>query len=543
MTATLIPGMPAAPETLVEARRPAGRALDDLLAGLNGHAVLPGFPSWDEARLSWNRRYDPRPSVIVRAADAVDVAATVRFAREQDVPLTVRSGGHSLAGYSAQDGAILLDLGGLRSMRIDPEARLAVAGPGLRAGEYSAAAQAHGLATSFGDTGTVGLGGLITGGGIGWLTRAYGMTIDSLVAADIVTADGELRTIDADHEPELFWGLRGGGGNLGIATSFTLRLHPVDRFMGGAIALPATVDAVRSVIEIADAAPEGLTLIPTLMRIPPLPFVAAEHHGTPSLVVLVAWVGDFEAGQRALAPIRAIAPALGDMVAPMPYPAIYSLTEEAGKPIVDASRSSFLDELDDAAIEGFIEGITTSTADMTLIQLRVLGGAMGRVPSDATAFAHRSARIMTVMIAASTSGRAAQRGLGHPHARVRGGEIDRRLRQLPPPEEAERIRAAYPGATYDRCRWTSSAAGTPRTCSGPTRTSSLTGCSGTRTSRLTGSFEDQDIPRAGRMTPPLSYASRMSEMPSPAISGARIRRARSDEAPTLAPLLTDLCRR
>jgi FAD/FMN-containing dehydrogenase len=413
---------------------------------------MPGFPSWDEARLSWNRRYDPQPLAIIRAADPADVAATVRFAREHDVPLTIRSGGHSLAGYSAQDDAMLLDLGGLRSLRIDPDTRLAVAGPGLRAGEYSAAAQAHGLATSFGDTGTVGLGGLIMGGGIGWLTRAYGMTIDSLVAADIVTADGEMRTIDAEREPELFWGIRGGGGNLGIATSFTLRLHPVDRFLGGAIALPATVDVVRALIEVADAAPDGLTLIPTLMRIPPLPFIAAEHHGKPSLVVLTAWVGDLEAGQRALAPVRAIAPALGDMIAPMPYPAIYSLTEEAGKPTVDASRSTFLDELDDATIEGFIEGITTSTADMTLIQLRVLGGAMGRIPADATAFAHRSARIMAVMIAASHDAAAlptneawAVRMLDLVAARSTGVYVNFLHREGP-----ERIRAAYPGSSYDR---------------------------------------------------------------------------------------------
>ena len=451
MTASLIADRLDAPVS-VATSQPTERAFARFLAGLNGHVVLPGFPTWDQARRSWNLRYDPQPMAVVRAADASDVAATVRFAREHDVPLTVRSGGHSLPGYGGADGALMLDLGNLRSLDIDPAARLAVAGPGLRAGEYSAAAVAHGLGTSFGDTGTVGLGGLITGGGIGWLTRAYGMTIDSLVSADIVTADGELRTIDATHEPELFWGLRGGGGNFGIATSFTLRLDPVDRFLGGAIALPARVDVVRALLEVADAAPDGLTLIPTLMRIPPLPFVAPEHHGTPSLVVLVAWVGDLEAGQRAIAPIRAIAPAMGDMIAPMPYPAIYSLTEEAGKPTADASRSAFLDDLDDDAIAGFIEGIETSTADMTLIQMRVLGGAMGRVPADATAFAHRSARIMTVMIAASTDPAVqptneawAIRMHQHVAAAATGVYANFLHREGP-----DRIHQAYPGATWDR---------------------------------------------------------------------------------------------
>jgi len=451
MTASPVLDQPVATPLLPSAPPPE-RPFQRFLAGLEGHVVMPGSRTWDQARRSWNLGYDPQPLAVVRAAGAADVARTVRYAREHDVPLTVRSGGHSLAGYSTADGAILLDLGSLRTLDIDPAARIAMAGPGLRAGEYSVAAVAHGLATSFGDTGSVGLGGLVTGGGIGWLTRAYGMTIDSLVSADVVTADGELRTIDAEHEPELFWGLRGGGGNLGIATRFALRLHPVDRFLGGAIVLPATVDVVRQVIEVADAAPEGLTLIPSLMRMPPLPFVPAEHHGTPSLVVLVAWVGDLEEGQRALAPIRAIAPALGDMVAPMPYPAIYGLTEEAGTPTIDASRSAFVEGLDDAAIAGLIEGIETSTAEMTIIQLRVLGGAMARVPADATAFAHRDARIMLVAIAA-TSDLArrpaneawATRMLGLVAPRATGVYANFLHREGP-----ERVRQAYPGATWDR---------------------------------------------------------------------------------------------
>ncbi|MEZ4596102.1 MAG: FAD-binding protein [Chloroflexota bacterium] len=451
MTAPLVTDVPHA-RGRPPATRPAERALSRLIAGLGGRVVLPGSPAWDRARRSWNLGYDPQPLAVIRAADARDVAATVRYAREHEVPLTIRSGGHSLAGHSGADGALLLDLGDLRSLDIDPATRVAVAGPGLRAGEYSAAAVGHGLGTSFGDTGGVGLGGLVTGGGIGWLTRAYGMTIDSLVAADVVTADGELRTVDAEHEPELFWGLRGGGGNLGVVTRLRLRLHPVDRFLGGAIALPATVDVVRQVLEVADAAPDGLTLIPTLMRIPPLPFVPAEHHGTPSMVVLAAWVGDPEAGQRALAPIRAISPAMGDMVAPMPYPAIYSLTEEAGKPTVDASRSAFVDGLDDSAVAGLIEGLEASTAEMTLIQLRVLGGAMARVPADATAFAHRAARIMMVAIATTSDASRqpvneawAVRMLGLVAGRATGVYVNLLNREGP-----DRVRAAYPGPTWDR---------------------------------------------------------------------------------------------
>jgi FAD/FMN-containing dehydrogenase len=427
-------------------------ALDQFAAGLAGHVVRPGDPTYDEARLSWNRRFDPRPSMIVRAANAADVAATVRLARAQDLPLTIRSGGHSLAGYSSMDDAILLDLGDLRSMHIDAEARLAQAGPGLRSAEYGAAAQAYGLATPHGDTGTVGIGGLTLGGGIGWLARKYGLTIDSLVEVEMVTADGDIITVDAEREPELFWGLRGGGGNLGIATRFTSRLHPVDRFMGGAIVLPATADVVSEVLAAAAAAPDGLTTIPVLMRVPPLPFVPAEYHGTLGFVVMVAWVGSNEAGQRALAPIRAIAPAWGDMVAPMPYPAIYSLTEMAGKPTVDVSRSTFLDVLDRSTLASLIEGMAAAPSPMAMIQLRVLGGAVAGVSSDATAFAHRSARIMAVIIdllddpAELPDHEAWVASMYDLIARDSTGVYVNFLHR----EGEDRIHAAYPGATYRR---------------------------------------------------------------------------------------------
>lgn len=382
--------------TLLPQRAPVG--FDRFAASLSGHVIRRGDPTYDEVRRGWNRRFDAHPAVIVRAADAQDVAATIRFAQDRYMPLTIRSGGHSLGGQSVLDDAVLLDLGDLRGMRIDPVERVAVAGPGLTAGAYAAMAQAHGLATPHGDTASVGLGGLTLGGGIGWLVRRYGLTIDSLLGVELVTADGRILDVDADYEPELFWGLRGGGGNLGVATSLRLRLHPVERFLGGAIVLPARADVVSDVLDAAADAPEGLTLIPVLMHLPPLPFLPAEAHGSLALVVMVAWVGPHEAGQRALAPIRAIAPAIGEMVAPMPYPAIYSLTEEAGKPTVDVSRSAFLGSLDRSTIAALIEGVAEAPNPVAMVQLRVLGGAMAALPAEATAFAHRSARLMPVII-------------------------------------------------------------------------------------------------------------------------------------------------
>ncbi len=419
---------------------------------LRGSVIRPGDPTYDDVRLSWNRRFDPHPSMIVRAANSRDVAATVRLAREQGLSLTIRSGGHSLAGQSSLDGAVLLDLGDLRGIQIDPEARVAQAGPGLTSGAYAAAAQAYGLATPHGDTATVGLGGLTLGGGIGWLVRKYGLTIDSLLSVEVVTADGRIITVDADHEPELFWGLRGGGGNLGIATRFTSRLHPVDRFLGGAIVLPARADVVGELLQAAADAPEGLTLIPVVMRIPPLPFVAPEQHGTLACIVMVAWIGAIEAGQRALAPIRAISPAIADMVAPMPYPAIYSLTEEAGRPTIDVSRSTFLDTLDQPTIASLIEGMAVAPSPVAMLQLRVLGGAMAGVSADATAFAHRAAPLMPVIIdpfediAATPIHEAWVGSMYDLVASESTGVYVNFLHR----EGDDRIRAAYPGDTYRR---------------------------------------------------------------------------------------------
>ena len=251
---------------------------------------------------------------------------TVTLARESGLELSIRGGGHSLAGYGTNDGGIVLDLGAMKGLHIDPERRLAWAQPGLTAEEYTVAAAAHGLATPFGDTGSVGIAGLTLGGGIGWLVRKYGLTIDALVAVEIVTADGRQVTASEDSHPDLFWAVRGGGGNFGVVTRFQFKLYPVGEILGGALFMPATRDVLRSLVPIASSAPEELTRRSrSLMPIPPAPFVPAELVGTPSLVVMFVWAGDPAAGQAAIQPFREVATPLIDMAMPMPYPGIYEL--------------------------------------------------------------------------------------------------------------------------------------------------------------------------------------------------------------------------
>jgi FAD/FMN-containing dehydrogenase len=260
-----------------------------------------------------------RPAAIVRPTDASDVSQVVSIARDTGLELAVRSGGHSLAGNSTTDGGIVLDLADMNALEIDPQDRTARAETGLTASAYSTAAGAYGLATGFGDTGSVGIGGLTLGGGIGLLVRKHGLTIDDLPAAELVTADGQLLRVDDQTHPDLYWALRGGGGNFGVATRFRFRLHPVDQIVGGLL-LPAPPDTIAAFVAEAEAAPKAMSTIANVMPAPPLPFVPATHHGVVIMATL-AYAGDPEAGKRAS--FRALATPIADLVRPMPYPEIH----------------------------------------------------------------------------------------------------------------------------------------------------------------------------------------------------------------------------
>jgi FAD/FMN-containing dehydrogenase len=400
---------------------------------------------------------DRHPSVIVKAADAEDVALVVRVAAETASPLSVRSGGHSLAGHSVVDDALVLDLSGLESLEFDLENRTVWAGAGLTAGELTDAAGAHGLAVGFGDAPTVGVGGITLGGGVGFLTRKHGLTVDSLLAVDMVTADGSLLTgVDEVSHPDLFWALRGGGGNFGVVTRFKFRLHPVDTVVGGLMILPGTPEVITSFVEAAEAAPDDLSTIANLMPAPPMPFLPEEIHGRPVLMALVLFSGELDDSEEALAPIRSTATPLADMVRPMKYPEIYRLfgEEEGPHPVAMEVHSMFVDHFDDTGAKTVLGYLESSTASMAVVQLRVLGGAVARVSEEATAFAHRSRRLMVnvaCMYDDPSQEETHERWVRDLVAELSDGTEGVYVNFLGD-EGEDRVRAAYPGATWDRLR-------------------------------------------------------------------------------------------
>jgi FAD/FMN-containing dehydrogenase len=417
-----------------------------------GHVIAPDDPEYDQARTVMYGGVDRRPAVIVRVADAGDVARVIALARETGLELAVRSGGHSGAGHSVIEGGIVLDLSEMKDIEIDFEGRTAWAETGLTALELSTATAEHGLAVGFGDTGSVGIGGITLGGGVGYLVRKYGLTIDSLLAAEIVTADGELLQVDAESHPDLFWAIRGGGGNFGVATRFQYRLQEVGSFVGGMLMVPATAECIAGFIAASESAPEELSGIANVMPAPPMPFVPEEHHGQLVIMALMGYAGDAEAGERALAPFRALATPIVDMLKPMPYPEIYPPEDPDYHPLA-VGHNMFVDRIDRGVADTIVKYLEASDASMRVAQLRVLGGAMARVPDDATAYAHRSNRIM-VNLAAFHDGTDEDRAMRQSWvddfaAALNQGDHSAYVNFLAD-EGPARVHAAYPGATWDR---------------------------------------------------------------------------------------------
>ena len=370
------------------------RELVDLASEFRGDVVQPGEIGYDDHRAIWNGSIDRHPAVILRCASAQDVRNAIGFARRTQMPVAVRGGGHSFPGHSTCDG-VLIDLSRMRGIRVDPIRRTARAQAGVLLGELDRETQAFGLAVPSGIVTHTGIAGLTLGGGIGWLQRKYGLTIDNLLSVDLMTASGELVTASAEQNPELFWGVRGGGGNFGIVTEFEYRLNPVGpTVVAGPIVWPIedSGDVLRYYRDWITDVPDELTTIVIHRLIPPLPAIPAELHGRPAVFVVACWCGPVEDGLKVLAPMKNYGKPLLDLCEPKPF-----LTHQS---MFDASyphgrwyyiRSADVAELSDEVIDLAVEAGATIDGPLTSYPIFHLGGAVARVDEDATAFGGRNA--------------------------------------------------------------------------------------------------------------------------------------------------------
>ena len=431
--------------------RSASLSVERLRSQVAGRVIGPDDGDYDELRAIAEGGYDHRPAVIVRPADAQDVAVVVDLARETGLELAVRAGGHSAAGYGSTDGGIELDLRDLTSFDLDPASQTAWVGAGWTAIGLTRMTAPLGLVIPFGDTGSVGIGGLTVAGGLGYLVRKHGLTIDSLLGAELVTADGQVRLVNAESHPDLFWAVRGGGGNLGVITRFRFQLHPLEATTGGMLILPATPESVAGFVAAAAAAPEELSAIANVMPAPPMPFIPEALHGRLIILASLLHSGDAEAGARAIAPFRSITEPLMDMLAPVAYADLFP-PEPEGETVITEVRTLFLDHVGETEAATMLEALQASSAPMRVAQIRVLGGALARVPVDATAFAHRDQPIMLAIVAvcAGPEDRATQRAWTMGLAASLDQGLPGAYVAFMGDEGPERLREAYPGATWDR---------------------------------------------------------------------------------------------
>jgi FAD/FMN-containing dehydrogenase len=374
-------------------------------AGFVGRVLEPGDPGYDAARATWNGAVDRRPAAVAFALDADDVAAAVRAARAARVPFTIRAGGHSVSGRSVRDGALCIDLRALRDVEVDAATRLVRVGGGALLAELDAATQAHGLAVPAGQISHTGVGGLTLGGGLGWLMRHHGLTVDCLEAAEVVLADGRIVRASAREHPDLFWALRGGGGDFAAVTRFEFRAKAVGpTVLAGLLVYPwargrAAFAAAR---ELMAGAPRELTLFAVTMTAPPEPPFPPELQGRPAVALGVAWSGDPEAGARVLAPLRSACPPALDLVGPMPYVALQSMldaTAPHGWGYHD--RMHHLADVPDGFVDALLAGYERAPFPQCHVITGWLGGAVADVPAGATAFGHRDARAFTWIIGCS----------------------------------------------------------------------------------------------------------------------------------------------
>ena len=365
-----------------------GTAVDEgriakLRSALRGDLIRPGDDGYDAARTVFNAMIDRRPSLIVRPTGVADVVAAVTFARDQDVLLAVRGGGHNVTGYAVCDGGLVIDLSSMKGIRVDAAQRSVRAEGGVTWGEFDRATQAHGLACTGGEVSTTGIAGLTLGGGLGWLMGKYGLACDNLLAVDVVTAEGKSLRASALENPDLFWGVRGGGGNFGIVTSFEYGLHPVGKLVAGMVLHPLTRanEVLRFYRDYAAAAPDELTTTPAFLTLP---------DGASMIAIVACYAGPIPDGEKAVAPLRAFGPPAGDLLKPMDYCELQTMLDAANAPGRQHYwKASFLPELSDVAIEVIVAHCSTVSSPHTLVLLEHIHGAVSRVARHETSFINR----------------------------------------------------------------------------------------------------------------------------------------------------------
>jgi len=376
----------------------AAATLATLRGKLRGSAVLPGEEGYDAARVIWNAMIDRRPALVVRCLGAADVMLAVRLARDEGLLVAVRGGGHNIAGNAVCEGGLLIDLSLMKSVQIDPQSRTARVEPGALLADFDKEAQAFGLMTPLGINSTTGVAGLALGGGFGWTTRKFGLTVDNLVAAQVVTADGALVRASATEHPDLFWALRGGGGNFGIVTAFDFTLHPLGpEVMSGLIVHPfaEAAELLPQFRRIVANAPDELTVWAVMRKAPPLPFIPAEWHGKDVLVFAACYSGDMKEGEKAMKPLRALGKPIADVIGPHPFTG----WQAAFDPLLTPGARNYwkshdFADLSDAAIKIIVGAAARLPSPECEVFIAHVGGAMGRVAPDAMAWSNREAHFV-----------------------------------------------------------------------------------------------------------------------------------------------------
>ena len=442
----------------VGARDIIGEAtLGELESTLLGALVRPGDPDYDQARAVWNAAHDRRPAQRMISAGTADVIRAVQFARSEGLPVAVRGGAHSVAGFSTSDGGVVIDTSPMKGIRVDPAGRRAVAQPGLTWSEFDHETQAFGLAVTGGLVSSTGIAGFTLGGGIGWLLRKYGLTCDNLLSADVVTADGQLVTASEHEHPDLFWALRGGGGNFGVVTSLEYRLHPVGPQVFAGPVFYAAADAaevLRGWRDRTASMPDELTTLANILVAPPVPFLPEAVHGQMVIGVLGVYAGSVEDGANAAQPLRALAEPIADLMGPMPYTVIQSLLD----PLWQAGAQNYfsgvmLDQLADETIETLLAQHAAGRAPVRELHLHQGGGAMAKTPAGGTAFAHRDAAYILNIIARSPDRQGFEEHVGWARATHKamdpwstgGGYVN-----FTSEPGQDKVQASYPPDTYTR---------------------------------------------------------------------------------------------